>query len=309
MKMKLLKVFKLEIFYYLLIFNLVIANISVSQTPQYYNYNNNDLGNAFPFNVAAGKRIQVLYRAGEFNQPSPAVAGNISRVSFRIGNIALGPFTYSDFVIKMGQTDLINLVSGGWYNGQLDTVYYRPTVTLSSPAAEWLTFQLDRQFTYDPSQSLIVDVQQCGAPGASSFSSATTVHSGQVRRNSSSAGTSCPFIWGESTAIVHSFGITLIITGIQNQNILIPSAYSLFQNYPNPFNPSTNIRYDIPEISFVKLSVYDILGREILMLVNKLQNAGTYEVTFENASLESGVYLYKLTTERFTDTKQMLLLK
>lgn len=307
--MKLFKIFKLEIAYSLLIFNLVFVSFSKAQTPQYYNYNNTTGGNAFPFNVAAGKRIQVLYRPGDFNQPSPAVARNITSVSFMIGNLSLGPFTYSDFVIKMGQTDLINLVNGEWYSGQFDTVYYRPTVTLSSPAAQWLTIQLDRQFTFDPSQSLIIDVQQCGAPGASGFSSATNILISQVRRNSSSAGTSCPFIWGESTGVVHNTGITLGLTGTLNQNIQIPSVYSLFQNYPNPFNPSTSIRYDIPENSFVKLTVYDILGKEVVSLVNEPQTPGKYEVIFESTSLTSGIYLYKLITERFTDTKRMLLIK
>lgn len=307
--MKLLNLFKLEIACSLLIFNLLFVTFSEAQTPQFYNYNTPGLGNAYPFNVAAGKRIQVLYRAGDFNQPSPAVAGNITSVSFMIGNLSLGPFTYSDFVIKMGQTDLINLVNGEWYSGQLDTVYYRPTVTLSSPAAQWLTIQLDRQFAYDPSQSLVIDVQQCGANGASGFSSATTILLTQVRRNTSSAGTFCPFIWGESTGVVHHIGITLGLTGTQNQNIQIPSAYNLSQNYPNPFNPSTRIRYDIPEIGYVKLSVYDILGREIVTLVNELQTPGTHEVTFESTSLTSGIYLYKLITERFTDTKRMLLIK
>lgn len=307
--MKILKLFKLKIVYTFLILNLVSATYSEAQTPQFYNFNNTTLGNAFPFNVAAGKRIQVLYRAGEFDQPSPAVAGNITSVSFMIGNLSLGPFTYSDFVIKLGQTDQINLVNGEWYSGQLDTVYYRSSVILSSPSAQWLTFQLDRQFAYDPSQSLIIDIQQCGAPGASGFSSSTNIFNGQQRRNTSSAGTFCPFIWGETTGVVHNAGITLSLTGIQNQNTQIPSAYNLFQNYPNPFNPSTVIRYDIPEISHVKLSVYDMLGREILTLVNELQTPGTHEVTFESASLESGVYVYQLVTEKFTDTRQMILLK
>ena len=292
-----------------MIFNLVFVTFSEAQTPQFYNYNTTGLGNAYPFNVAAGKRIQVLYRAGDFNQPSPAVAGNITSVSFMIGNLSLGPFMYSDFVIKMGRTNLVNLVNGEWYNGQLDTVYYRPTVTFSSPAAQWMTIQLDRQFAYDPSQSLVLDVQQCGANGASGFSSATTILSTQVRRNTSSAGTFCPFIWGESTGVVHNIGITLGLTGTQNQNIQIPNAYNLFQNYPNPFNPSTSIWYDIPENSFVNLTIYNILGKEIATLVNESQTPGSHEVIFESASLTSGVYLYKLNTERFTETKRMLLLK
>ncbi|MCX6162637.1 MAG: T9SS type A sorting domain-containing protein, partial [Ignavibacteriae bacterium] len=85
--------------------------------------------------------------------------------------------------------------------------------------------------------------------------------------------------------------------------------YKLSQNYPNPFNPSTAIRYDLPKAGFVKLTVFDALGREVESLVNERQSAGTYEVTFSGMNYPSGVYFYRLQSGDYTDTKRLLLLK
>lgn len=98
-----------------------------------------------------------------------------------------------------------------------------------------------------------------------------------------------------------------ILTGIAS--VTEPLKYSLFQNYPNPFNPSTNIRYEIPQNGFVKLIVYNLLGKEIKTLVNENKKAGTYEVTFNASEFSSGVYYYKLTTDNYTETKKMILLR
>jgi len=89
----------------------------------------------------------------------------------------------------------------------------------------------------------------------------------------------------------------------------VPKQYSLSQNYPNPFNPVTNIKYRIPKSNFVFLKVYDILGKEIQILVNQEQAAGTYEVNWDASKLPSGIYIYKLTTESFTETKKAVLIK
>ena len=94
-----------------------------------------------------------------------------------------------------------------------------------------------------------------------------------------------------------------------NNQILIPSEYSLTQNYPNPFNPSTTIKYGIPERKLVELKVYDILGREVITLVNEELDAGYYQVNFNAAHLSSGVYLYQLKTGGFIETKKMLLIR
>ena len=90
---------------------------------------------------------------------------------------------------------------------------------------------------------------------------------------------------------------------------IIPDVFSLSQNYPNPFNPVTNIKYQIPEFSFVTIKVYDALGKEVATLVNEEKAAGYYEIEFNASSLTSGIYFYKLRANNFTQIKKMILLK
>jgi hypothetical protein len=89
----------------------------------------------------------------------------------------------------------------------------------------------------------------------------------------------------------------------------IPNSISLSQNYPNPFNPSTTIRYSIPISEFVTLKIYDVLGNEIVILVNEDKPAGSYEVEFDAAVLVSGIYFYKLQAGNFIEMKKMILMK
>lgn len=100
----------------------------------------------------------------------------------------------------------------------------------------------------------------------------------------------------------------LAIQPVSNQ---IPSSYSLSQNYPNPFNPATKIRFDISGASSAQtlLSVYNLLGREVAVLVNEKLTLGEYEVDFNGSYLPSGVYYYKLTAGDFIETKKMVLVK
>ena len=99
------------------------------------------------------------------------------------------------------------------------------------------------------------------------------------------------------------------IIGIKQISNEVPSFYSLSQNYPNPFNPVTNINFAIPENGFVKLTIFDINGREVETLVNDKLGAGTYNADWNAANYSSGVYFYKLTTKEFSDTKRMVLVK
>ncbi|MEO8231762.1 MAG: C39 family peptidase [Ignavibacteriota bacterium] len=92
-------------------------------------------------------------------------------------------------------------------------------------------------------------------------------------------------------------------------NSLLAKDYQLMQNYPNPFNPSTSISFSIPQDGLVKLSVYDILGNEIEILVDDYLGAGNYTTSFNAANLASGVYIYRIQTENFVKAKQMLLIK
>jgi len=89
----------------------------------------------------------------------------------------------------------------------------------------------------------------------------------------------------------------------------VPSAYNLDQNYPNPFNPSTVIGYVIPRSTFVRLEVFDILGRSVRTLVNGVQGFGPHSVMFDGAGLASGVYFYRLTAEGFTQTRKLMIIR
>ncbi len=89
----------------------------------------------------------------------------------------------------------------------------------------------------------------------------------------------------------------------------VPEAFALSQNFPNPFNPVTTIMYTIPRTGMATLTVYDVLGQEVAVLVNGTVDAGTYSVPFNGAHLPSGVYFYRLRAGAFTETRKMLLLK
>jgi FtsP/CotA-like multicopper oxidase with cupredoxin domain len=99
--------------------------------------------------------------------------------------------------------------------------------------------------------------------------------------------------------------------GINENNGSIPDEYKLYQNYPNPFNPETKIIFDLPDSGNVSLKVYNQLGKEIATLLSGFKNAGSHEVNFSayNFGLASGVYFYKLITEKKTFTKRMILAK
>ena len=99
-----------------------------------------------------------------------------------------------------------------------------------------------------------------------------------------------------------------VVVGVNDKNNL-PVQFNLDQNYPNPFNPSTRISFSIPEKSLTTLKIYDILGNEIATLLNEEKPAGYYELQFDASKLSSGVYLYKLQSNSFVQTKKMILLK
>jgi hypothetical protein len=124
------------------------------------------------------------------------------------------------------------------------------------------------------------------------------------------AGTRIPvltYLWriGHATAPFDS------LVGIQaDDDSYIPEDYSLSQNYPNPFNPSTHIGFRIADFGFVTLTIYNVAGEKVATLVSENLSAGSYEYQWDPRGLASGVYFYRLETDRgFTQTKKMLLIR
>lgn len=89
----------------------------------------------------------------------------------------------------------------------------------------------------------------------------------------------------------------------------ITGSYKLYQNYPNPFNPVTKIKFEVPVSGFISIRIYDVMGREVEILINENLHYGSYEVTFDGADKASGIYYYKITTDNFQEVKKMILVK
>ena len=117
------------------------------------------------------------------------------------------------------------------------------------------------------------------------------------------------FICGVAGTILKTTNGGAATTSVQQTGTEIPKNYSLKQNYPNPFNPQTNIEFSIPESGSVTLKVYDMLGKEVDVLVNDNLSPGNYSTELNASSLPSGTYFYRISAGYFTETKKMILIK
>ncbi len=122
----------------------------------------------------------------------------------------------------------------------------------------------------------------------------------------------------QDSIYVEYYGVTSDGKPLAENNIIykmkeVPNKFFLYQNYPNPFNPTTTIEYDLPKDTRVRLSIYNILGQEVGVLVNKVQKAGAYKVRLDankiHGGLSTGVYFYRIVTDGYVNTKKLLLLK
>jgi len=115
---------------------------------------------------------------------------------------------------------------------------------------------------------------------------------------------------GGDTGVLRGWGIRFNnLVNTEPVSGQIPEKYNLYQNYPNPFNPSTNIKFDIPKDENVNITLFDVLGRKVLVLANEFKKAGEYNVVFDGSNLSSGTYFYRIVAGDFVDTKKMVLIK
>lgn len=287
---------------------------NIPSTPPHYNYMTTGSNNSFPFGIAGGKMVQWLIppasgTGGWSNPTAPQYGGMIDAIYVWIGSTyPLGPTTYNNFEILMGQTSLTSLTTGQFYSGQMDTVLFSASMMLQGSLNSWVPIALDTPFPYNPDSSLVLQIGHCGSSGVTGYPACQTTISG-VHRVWSVGG--CPFTpYSSGDGYVIHTGVDVIYpTGVSHNNNNIPGTYKLAQNYPNPFNPVTNISYSIPKAGNVKLAVYDVLGREIASLVNEYKTAGNYSVNFNAENLASGIYVYRIESGDFTAAKKMMLVK
>ncbi len=251
-------------------------------------------------------RTDMLYLASELN----AVWGNsparIMGVSFNVLNAS--PLVMNGLTIKIQNTNLTSLT--GFINSEWNTVFYA-SYTLSG-ASGWTYFPF-APFIWNGTSNLVIEV---------------CYNNNSISTNSSVIATNKPGLtWHQSLDLPSGSGCTdltagslqanrpniafalNILTDIKQNGNQIPDKFSLKQNYPNPFNPVTKISFDIPQKSFVTLKVYDVLGKEVVSLLNDERAGGSYTFDFDASSLSTGVYFYKITAGDFSETKRMVVLK
>jgi Secretion system C-terminal sorting domain len=127
----------------------------------------------------------------------------------------------------------------------------------------------------------------------------------------------CPMVAARSSdglvvVATHGSGVysaNQTVVGVESNNSVIPTSFTLSQNYPNPFNPSTKINFTLPSPNNVKITVYDITGKKVADLLNQQLDAGSHTVNFNAANLASGTYIYRIQAGNFVEAKKMVLLK
>ena len=115
------------------------------------------------------------------------------------------------------------------------------------------------------------------------------------------------FVSGDSGVVLKTTNGGLSFVNPISYNV--PDKFSLYQNYPNPFNPVTRIKFDITKREAVKLKIFDLLGREIKTLVNEQLQPGTYEFEWDGTKYSSGIYFYEIISDKYTETRKMVLIK
>lgn len=195
---------------------------------------------------------------------------------------------------------LFKTIYPGWYQGRVTHIHFKVRLTSSTYVTSQFAFP-------DSLNTTVYQTPLYVAKGQNSLTNATdsifrTANPEHLvlatAQNTTTGGYDGTFTIGINAP-----------TRVNESDVFNPEEFALRQNYPNPFNPATTIAYHLPKASKVRLTVFDVFGREVAKLVEAEQAAGTYEINFDAKKLSSGFYIYTLIAGDFAATKEMLVIK
>lgn len=251
-------------------------------------------------------RTDMLYTASEIIAGGGAT-GTITKIGFNV--VSASSQVMSGFKVKMQQT-AVTTISGFTSSGWTDVYSADYTV----PGTGWQFITLTTPFAWNGTSNVLIEICFNNSSYTSNSTVASTSNAGRVYYNYQdlSSGDGCTQITTGATppATLPNLCMEInLMVGNKNIQTELPKEFKLSQNYPNPFNPVTSIKYAVPKASFVKLVIYDMLGREVGILANEMKQAGNYEVQFDASNLASGAYFYRIECGDFVDVKKMVLIK
>jgi len=258
---------------------------------------------AYPFETGyMDARTQMIYTAAQIGF---GAGTTIQKIGFNVSE-AYPQAVMNGFSIKMQNTTytlIAGFIPSGWtevYSG-----------TYSIPGTGWQFINLATPFTYTGA-NLLIEICFNNSSNASSSTVLSTPVGQQIFHQHSdlpNGGGCTDLTTGAVQVNLPNICFQTNMIGTKNINNNIPDKFSLSQNYPNPFNPKTIINYQLPMSNYVKLTIFDALGREVAVIVNEKQNAGSYNVEWDGTNYSSGLYFYKLECNEFTDVKKLVLIK
>jgi uncharacterized delta-60 repeat protein len=238
-------------------------------------------------NALAVDALGNVYVTGESNSSGNYFDYDYATIEYNTSGVQQwvtrynGPGNYADRASALGLDASGNVYVTGFSYGLSNNYDYATIKYNTSGAQQWVARYT--QSGRDYARAIAIDA------------------SGNVYVTGESYGT----IMNEFTTIKY----VQVTVSVEEKSVGLPQLFSLYQNYPNPFNPSTTISFDLPTKSFVSLRVFDVIGREVALIVSKELPAGSYSRTWNANYLASGIYFYRLQTGSFIQTKKMLFLK
>ncbi|MCX6159753.1 MAG: C25 family cysteine peptidase [Ignavibacteriae bacterium] len=254
-------------------------------------------------------RTQMLYTQSEI-LASGVAPGYVTKIGFDVTNASTQ--LMNGFMVKMKNFAGSSL--SGYETTGMTTVF-APSTGYAIPGTGWQDIVLTSPIQWNGTDNLLIEI----CYDNNSFTTSTTINGttnslNQLKHQHQDLTTTsgCVAITAPSASYTARPNIRLTfspILGVVGNNNGIPTEFSLAQNYPNPFNPVTKINYSVPRQSIVTMKVFDILGREVAVLVNDNLKPGYYSVDFDGSNFASGVYFYKLEAGVFSDVKRFILVK